>query len=87
MQCARLPHMAAPGERVVVILARLLHLHEQAVLSSHELHFGATFNKNMCGEQLTENAMDKMQKKAETIMTDIVQEVKLIRALTGPNAS
>ena len=79
--------MATPNERVVVILARLLILHEQAVLSSHELHFGATFNKNMGGEQLTENAMDKMQKKAEAITSEIVQEVKLIRALTGPNAS
>ena len=79
--------MADPNERVVVILARLISLHEKAVLASHELNFAWAFNKDMTGGHLTENAMDKMQKKAEAITTDIVQEVKCIRALSGPSGS
>ena len=70
-------------DRVAAAGATLLLLTEQAELFASELNFVIKYNKDTTGKPVTPSIVDNFAKKAESISCKVLEEVKVIRALTA----
>ena len=79
-------HPGVLPDRVASAGATLLLLTEQSELLASELNFVIKYGKDTAGKAATPSLVDNLGKKAESLAGKLLEEVKVIRALTATSS-